>query len=237
MDIWEANSISSAYTAHPCSIDGLHKCSSPTECGDNPDNRYNGVCDKDGCDLNPYRTQVEDFYGPGKTIDTGKPFSVVTQFLTDEAGDLREIRRKFVQGGKVYDQPKTAIDGLHDIQYDSVSDQMCSDVKAVFQDKDDFSAKGGLAKMGQAMKNGMVLVLSMWDDHEANMLWLDSIYPTDRTAKGSGGPRGTCPTTGGVPAQVEKDHPDATVKFSDIRVGDIDSTYKDLLYEQEDFLQ
>lgn len=33
--------------------------------------------------------------------------------------------------------------------------------------------------MGKSMDNGMVLVMSIWDDHEANMLWLDSTYPTD----------------------------------------------------------
>lgn len=64
MDIWEANKISSAYTAHPCSTDGQHKCEG-AECGDDPDNRYGGVCDKDGCDLNPFRAGVKDFFGPG----------------------------------------------------------------------------------------------------------------------------------------------------------------------------
>jgi cellulose 1,4-beta-cellobiosidase len=65
MDIWEANSISSAYTAHPCTVSGQHKCEG-TECGDNDSNgRYDGVCDKDGCDLNPYRAGVKDFFGPG----------------------------------------------------------------------------------------------------------------------------------------------------------------------------
>ena len=30
------------------------------------------------------------------------------------------------------------------------------------------------------MGRGMVLVMSLWDDHDANMLWLDSDYPLDR---------------------------------------------------------
>ena len=34
MDIWEANSITQAYTTHPCSIDNAYKCEG-TECGDN----------------------------------------------------------------------------------------------------------------------------------------------------------------------------------------------------------
>merc|ERR1719334_1350909 len=30
------------------------------------------------------------------------------------------------------------------------------------------------------MDRGHVLVMSMWDDHDANMLWLDSDYPLDK---------------------------------------------------------
>jgi len=69
MDIWEANSISSAFTSHPCSVDKQTKCTG-IQCGDSPDHRYDGVCDKDGCDLNAYRSGVTDFFGPGMTIDT-----------------------------------------------------------------------------------------------------------------------------------------------------------------------
>ena len=81
--------------------------------------------------------------------------------------------------------------------------------------------------MGDAMSKGMVLVMSLWDDHAANMLWLDSTYPTTKTgAPGTGGPRGTCATTSGVPADVENQHPHSHVKFSDIKFGDICSTFK-----------
>jgi cellulose 1,4-beta-cellobiosidase len=50
MDIWEANSVSNAYTPHPCKKNGLTACTG-TDCGDG-DNRYKGICDKDGCDYN-----------------------------------------------------------------------------------------------------------------------------------------------------------------------------------------
>lgn len=65
MDIWEANKISSAYTAHPCNMQGQKKCEDAVTCGDSPDHRFDGVCDKDGCDLNPYRAGIKDFFGPG----------------------------------------------------------------------------------------------------------------------------------------------------------------------------
>ena len=37
---------------------------------------------------------------------------------------------------------------------------------------------------GEAMGRGMVLVMSLWDDHDANMLWLDSNYPLDKVNLG-----------------------------------------------------
>ena len=77
--------------------------------------------------------------------------------------------------------------------------------------------------MGEALGRGMVLVMSLWDDHEANMLWLDSTYPVDKT--GPGGPRGSCSTSSGVPADVEAKYPNSKVKFGNIRVGEIGSTF------------
>jgi cellulose 1,4-beta-cellobiosidase len=78
---------------------------------------------------------------------------------------------------------------------------MCNDFKDIMGDPNDFQKKGGLKQMGNAMANGMVLVMSIWDDHAANMLWLDSTYPTDKTS--IGGPRGSCDITSGKPSDVE----------------------------------
>jgi cellulose 1,4-beta-cellobiosidase len=78
--------------------------------------------------------------------------------------------------------------------------------------------------MGKAMANGMVLVMSIWDDHDVDMLWLDSTYPTTQTT--IGGPRGSCATTSGKPSDVENNSPNSFVKYSDIKIGDIGSTFK-----------
>ncbi len=51
--------------------------------------------------------------------------------------------------------------------------------------------------MGEAFAKGMVLVLSIWDDYAAEMLWLDSDYPTNLPATSPGVARGTCATTSG----------------------------------------
>jgi cellulose 1,4-beta-cellobiosidase len=49
----------------------------------------------------------------------------------------------------------------------------------------------------------MVLVLSIWDDYDVNMLWLDSDYPTTASASAPGVNRGPCATTSGKPSDVE----------------------------------
>ncbi len=46
----------------------------------------------------------QDFYGTSKTVDTSKPFTIVTQFVTadnTDAGALVQMNRFYVQGGKV----------------------------------------------------------------------------------------------------------------------------------------
>jgi len=77
--------------------------------------------------------------------------------------------------------------------------------------------------MGEALGRGVVLVMSLWDDHAVNMLWLDSDYPPDKT--GPGVARGPCPTSSGKPEDVERDHPDANVKYFNIKWGEIGSTF------------
>lgn len=63
MDIWEANSQATQLTAHACSIEGQYRCDGQ-ECGDDDQGeRYEGVCDKDGCDFNPFRLGNQEFYG------------------------------------------------------------------------------------------------------------------------------------------------------------------------------
>ncbi|KDR74830.1 hypothetical protein GALMADRAFT_70232 [Galerina marginata CBS 339.88] len=222
MDIWEANSISAAYTPHPCTVSGPYRCSG-AECN-TPTDRYGGVCDPDGCDFNSYRMGDKSFYGPGLTVDTKKKFTVVTQFITSDGtanGSLKEIRRIYIQDGKVIQNSKTNIAGLP--VSDSITEQFCAAQKTAFGDTDSFKSKGGMAGMEAGLRSGMVLALSIWDDHNVNMLWLDSTYPTTSTSPGAA--RGSCATTSGAPADVEANSPNASVIYSNIKVGDIGSTY------------
>ncbi|KAJ3564404.1 hypothetical protein NP233_g8314 [Leucocoprinus birnbaumii] len=223
MDVWEANSISAAYTPHPCSSVGIDRCEG-TACG--TEDRYATVCDPDGCDFNSYRMGDTSFYGAGKTVDTTKPFTVVTQFITDDGtatGTLSEIRRLYVQNGKVIQNSAVNVPGMD--AYTSVTEDYCDSQKTVFGDTKQFQAKNGLAGMSASMARGMVLVLSVWDDHAVNMLWLDSTYPTTADASAPGVARGSCATDSGVPATIEVTEANASVTYSNIRFGDIGSTY------------
>jgi cellulose 1,4-beta-cellobiosidase len=241
MDIWEANQFAEAVTPHPCSSTGLARtdCTSGSACS------AGGICDPAGCDFNSWRMGNQTFLGPGSgfTIDTTKPIQVVTQFISSDGtanGDLVEIRRKFVQNGKVFDNSYSNIPGL--TPYNSITDATCQAQKTAFSDTNYFSQAGGIKQMGAAFKRGMVLVLSIWDDTSVSMLWLgqsaparfawtslillpDSDYPTTADASQPGVNRGPCSTSSGKPADIEKSQASAKVIYSDIRWGDIGSTY------------
>jgi len=231
MDIWEANSITQAFTTHPCSIDGPYRCEG-IECGDNDSgHRYDGVCDKDGCDFGSWRMGDHSFYGPGENfkVNTKEPFTVVTQFITDDNtpyGDLVEIRRLYVQRGNIISNSKFNFPDSDVKPYDSITSDFCGQVKDFFGDINYHDEIGGLKRLGKQMKNaGMVLVMSLWDDHAANMLWLDSDYPLSADNTKPGVNRGPCPRDSGKPMDMENNHPRSSVKFGRVRIGDIGSTY------------
>jgi cellulose 1,4-beta-cellobiosidase len=223
MDIWEANSEAAAYTPHVCTTGSQTRCEG-TACGDG-DNRYGGVCDKDGCDFNSYRMGDQSFLGPNKIVNTKAKFTVVTQFITSDGtsnGQLSEIRRIYKQNGKVIANSASKIAG---VTGNSITDAFCTAQKKAFGDTNSFQSKGGMKAMSAGLEAGMVLALSIWDDHTANMLWLDSDYPTDKSASTPGVSRGPCATSSGDPKNVESQSPGASVTFSNIKFGDLNTTY------------
>lgn len=118
----------------------------------------------------------------------------------------------------------TVVSGMSK-QYNSITEPFCDSVKAAFGDNTDFQTQGGLTQMGTAMKSGMVLVMSLWDDHAANMLWLDSTYPTTDSQSTPGAYRGTCATSSGTPASVESQNAGSSVIYSNIKFGPLNSTF------------
>ncbi|KAF2467310.1 endoglucanase-like protein [Lindgomyces ingoldianus] len=196
LDIWEANKKATQLAPHTCSKPGLYRCTG-SECG------ATGVCDKNGCGNNPYSAGDKSYYGPGASmkVDTSKPFTVVTQFPAKD-GVLQEVKRLYVQNGKVFENAAVNVTG-------PINDAYCSKNGAT-----KFISEGGMKGMGESMSRGMVLAMSIWWDDGGFMHWLDS---------GNAGP---CNATEGDPKVIQKIEPSPAVTFSQIKWGEIGSTYK-----------
>ena len=167
----------------------------------------------------------KEFYGPGKTIDTTKPVTVVTQFYTadgTDTGALSSIHRFYVQGGKVVANSVSDIAGVDPVNH--ISENFCKQQKTAFGDNNYFATLGGMQAMGKSLTK-MVLVMSVWDDYAVRMNWLDSVFPNDADPEKPGIARGRCDPMLGEPKTVEADHGDATVIYSDIKFGAINSTF------------
>ncbi|KAJ7663161.1 cellobiohydrolaseI [Mycena polygramma] len=216
MDVWEANQISAAFTPHPCTILGQSTCTGTT-CS--APNSTQGTCDQAGCDFNSYRMGDTSFYGPGLTVDTTQKITVVTQFV---GNPVTSIQRFYVQNGKVIPNSNSTIPG---VTGNAISDEFCDAQKTAFGDTNTFSTKGGMATIGKAASAGMVLVMSIWDDHAADMLWLDAPYPPNASPSAPGVTRGTCSATSGAPTDVESQSPNAQVIYSNIKFGPLGSTF------------
>jgi len=156
MDLVEANRFASALTPHPCLGAFATVCNDTDASAQCPDE-----CDGVGADMNAYRSG-----GPGnelfRLVDPSKPITVRTQFVADpETGDLASI----TQTMSTFPYEATS----------TLTDDVAASQKSLYEEDNDFgSTFGGLKQMGEALKGGMVLVLSIWDDSSSNMNWLDS---------------------------------------------------------------
>lgn len=183
MDIWEANANATAYTPHPC---------------------QGQTCDKGGCGFNPYAQGQTGYYGNHGTVNTLQPFTVITQFYTNDGtttGTLTEIKRLYQQNGV------TIPNAVSSSGVNSITASGCSSSDGTA------ASLGGLTTMGQSLGRGMVLVFSIWNDNSQFMNWLDS---------GNSGP---CNSGAGNPSTIQSTTPGTYVTFSNIRWGDIGSTF------------
>lgn len=101
-------------------------------------------------------------------VDTDSKMTVVTQFITDDnisSGTLSEIRRFYVQNGKVIPQSMSTVSG---VSGNAINTDFCEAEKKAFGDEDIFSRHGGMEGMSAALAQGMVLVMSLWDDHASS---------------------------------------------------------------------
>lgn len=149
MDVWEANSRANQIAPHPCNQTGLYRCTGD-ECA------ADGVCDKNGCGWNPYRLNQPEYYGRGAnySVDTTKPFTVVTQFPADESGKLKEIHRIYVQDDKVIKAEVVKKEGVPAVAF--TNDEYCNATGAT-----KFMDLGAHEVMGGALTRGMVLAFSV----------------------------------------------------------------------------
>jgi len=103
-----------------------------------------------------------------------KPITVTTQFITADGtdhGNLTEVRQFYQQEGKAIEHPHYTVNGK---QHNTTTDEFCADWVATTQDGTNCLEKGGLGAVERAIDAGVVLVVSLWVDHYANMFWLDS---------------------------------------------------------------
>ena len=66
--------------------------------------------------------------------------------------------------------------------HDSLTDEFCNAEKTAFGHTNDFEKKEVIKAIGGSFDedSGMVLVMSLRDDHDVNILCLDSDYPLDK---------------------------------------------------------
>jgi Glycosyl hydrolase family 7. len=177
MDFWEANRMATAMTPHTCSTKSTQRCTDQKSCGDGSF-RYQGWCDKDGADYNPFRLGQTQLYGPSEkhSINTMKPFEVITQFISHEK-ELKSIRR-------IYRQDKNIVFG------GELNDEWIRQRKSLWKENNHFQSLGGMKGMQDSFQRKHVLAISLWDDVSVSMLWLDSTFPVG--SKEPGSLRGPC---------------------------------------------
>ncbi|KAI0871763.1 endoglucanase EG-1 [Hypoxylon argillaceum] len=205
MDIWEANARSTQIAPHPCNQTGPYLCAGD-ECA------AQGVCDKNGCGWNTYRLNQTEYYGegPDHTVDTTKPFTVVTQFPADANGTLIGIRRLYLQDGKVIKASVIEKEGVPAVDYET--DEYCQATGATH-----FMRLGALSGFGESLTRGMVLTFSLWWDEGGFMQWLD----------GASQGAGPCNATEGDPKNIRLIEPAPQVTFSNMKWGEIGSTFSE----------
>ena len=146
IDLFEANTAALAATPHACAA--------PDAAGFVPS------CDRGGCSLNSKTNATRFGPGPAFTINTLRPFDVVTAFPVDARGDLAAVDTLVRQGAASFRLLHTPAGCGAEHWSDSLS---------------------------PALAGGMVPTFSLWGDRTsgADMAWLD-VPPCD-AARGCGG--------------------------------------------------
>ncbi|KAK3296190.1 glycoside hydrolase [Chaetomium fimeti] len=159
--VWNSNAHSFAMSSHVCYEDGPHVCQQGNCLYNEPyAERGPGRCDATGCSYNPYRMGNKDFYGKGKTVDTARKFTVVTQWTEDK------VTQFLIQDNQKFDVPAPTWDGLP--QEAGLSRDMCTSQFPVFGERDIMAELGGWEHHSKQLLNQpMVMVMSIGTDVSA----------------------------------------------------------------------
>ncbi|CAI4214067.1 unnamed protein product [Parascedosporium putredinis] len=218
IDVWESNAHAYAFTPHACEENTYHVCNGDDECGGtySPD-RFNGKCDANGCDYNPYRLGNHDFYGQGSSgVDTTKKFTVISRYEVDKLSML------FIQDGNVIEVPTPKLEGLEQFS-NAITPEYCEayplcsrTLTATPRLEEPRSQRRSPpphgacpVHLGRPLREHALARLSLPPEKEG--------IP--------GALRGPCPETGRDPDDVVSNHASAKVIWSNIRFGPVGSTH------------
>lgn len=99
------------------------------------------------------------------TVDTSRPFSVVTQFKTSDDtpnGTLTDIHRMYIQDGRLIENAAvTNLSGQNVQMPGTISQDFCTTRNA-----SSYLRLGGMSEMGQSLNRGMVLIFSLWNSDD-----------------------------------------------------------------------
>merc|ERR1712151_1236483 len=138
-----------------------------------------------------------------------KPFAIVTEFRELD-GEFDGMYQYYYQGGKKIDPPDY---GLPSASGNAITQESCKQILSRPGEAQYFFDHGGMPQFSKAVKNGMTMVVSFWDDMASNMNWLDS------------NGRGSCDAGDGKPEKLRKEHPEARFDIRHVRWGKIGTTH------------
>jgi cellulose 1,4-beta-cellobiosidase len=219
-DILASNAHSYLMSSKPCTTPRYEVCHLSSCDPERSPYQYDNpipLCDKYGCEYQPYRLGHTDFYGRNKTIDTNKKFTVVTQFKTDK------VTQFFIQDGKKIEVPTPDLPGLP--AQNSINADYCKAKTELYEYRDRWNRVGGYAKHLEMLSQPMVLTMGITNDHWSWNAWLDSQWLPEEEGK-PGTERGPCKLEDNDPAETSARYGRATVVWSNLRFGPIGSTVK-----------
>merc|ERR1712076_62563 len=91
----------------------------------------------------------EKLWGPGSDfkINSKRPVTVTTQFITDDgtdSGKINAVRQFYTQNGKTIEHRQYEINGN---KHDRITDDFCKDWVATTKDGTNFIEKGGMGEI------------------------------------------------------------------------------------------